>query len=233
MQPASNNKSKRKDTKINNYLNFLGILFLTIGITRFLVLLVTGNLRYFIWFSNHVMLLLGIGVLLRSRFLVSAELCIALIPETLWSLHFLTRVLFNKYLFGVSHYVFDEGINLITITALQHLLVVPFGLLAFWWLGASSKAWEGSLVHLALLWISGFLAGQEYNINCAFRCVWVSFRSLGTYTLVWFLMVFIMIVLSSLILQGLDFIKKRKDGPGVIFSSQGIHNRENLKIFVA
>ncbi len=205
--------------KKDRILNFLGILFLTAGIIRFIILIFTANWRHFFWLSNHVLLLLGIGVLMRNRFLVTAELCIALVPETLWTLDFLSKILFDKYLFGVTKYVFEQGLNFLTLSALQHLLIVPLGIIALWFLGVSDKAWKYSFIHASLLWPAGFLAGQEYNLNCIFRYCIVYFENLENYMIAWPVIVLIMIILSNFVLRGLNSIKKRfqpLDGPDEI-----------------
>lgn len=196
-------------TKKERILNFLGILFLTAGIIRLIILILTANLIHFFWFSNHVLLLLGIGVLMRNRFLVTAELCIALVPETLWTLDFLSKILFNKYLFGVTQYVFEQGLNLLTISTLQHLLIVPLGIIALWFLGVSNDAWKYSFIHASLLWIAGFLTGKEYNINCVFKNCIAYFENLEHYRIAWPVIVLIMIVLSNFALTGLNSIKER------------------------
>lgn len=196
-------------TKRDDILNFLGILFLAAGIIRLIILVSTADLMHFFWFSNHVLLLLGIGVLMRNRFLVTAELCIALVPETLWTLDFLSKILFNKYLFGVTQYVFEQPLSLQSITAFQHLLIVPLGLFALWFFNVPNDAWRYSFIHASLLWIAGFLAGQEYNINCVFKNCIVYFENLQNYMIAWPAIVLIMIILSNLALMGLNSIKKR------------------------
>jgi hypothetical protein len=203
---AKRNKQKNRQDRL---LNFLGILFLTAGIIRFIILILTANWRHFFWLSNHIMLLLGIGVLMRNKVLVTAELCIALVPETLWTLDFLSKILFGKYLFGVTKYVFEQGLNFLTVSTMQHLLIVPLGIIALWFLGVSSKAWKYSFIHASLLWLAGFLIGKEYNLNCVFKNCITYFENLQNYMIAWSVIVLIMIILSNLALTGLNSLKKR------------------------
>jgi len=204
-------KAKRRGLLLNS----LGIFFLAAGILRIIVLISLGDLRYFIWFSNNVLLVIGAGILMHSRLIVTAELCIALIPETLWSIDLIGKLLFNRYIFGVTGYVFEKGFALSAMSSLQHLLIVPLGLFALWFLGSSRDAWKFSFLHVSLLWIFGFLIGEKYNLNCVFHYCIGYFKDLNNYMLAWPLIVLFIILLSNLIIQALDFLKKKKYGPEV------------------
>ncbi len=194
-------KSILESKKARNLLNFIGVFFLITGILQYIIPVSEGNYAHFIWFSGHVTILLGVSILLRNRFVVTAELCIALIPETFWSIDFLGKVFFNKYILGVTQYIFEQKFNLVTLLNLQHLLIVPLGLVALWYIRMDKNGWKGSLVHMSALWVLGFAAGQSYNINCVFRSCMPSLENLSSYMVLWPVMVLTMIFISNVILQ--------------------------------
>lgn len=187
--------------KTRNILNFIGIFFLITGILQYVVPVSEGNYAHFIWFSGHVIILLGVGILLRNRFLVTAELCIALIPETFWSVDFLGKIFFNKYILGVTSYMFEQKFRIVTMLNLQHLLIVPFGLAALWHMRIDKNGWKGSLIHGLIIWILSLMAGQIYNINCVFRSCIPYLAGLSNYMILWPLIVFAIILLSNIVLQ--------------------------------
>ncbi|MFH1248738.1 MAG: hypothetical protein V1660_01145 [archaeon] len=189
-------------------LNFLGILFLITGILQFIVPWLDGNYTHFIWFSSHVIILLGVGILLRSRFLLTAELCIALIPETLWSIDFLGKLFSNKYFIGITQYMFEGKFDFVALVNLEHLLIIPLGLVAVWYLGRDKNGWKGSLIHVLVLWVIGLIAGPIYNINCIFKSCTLLFGNLSSYMILWPIIVFSMICLSNVILELFSLMKK-------------------------
>lgn len=194
-------KNVFESKKKRNLLNFIGIFFLVTGILQYVVPVSEGNYAHFIWFSGHVIILLGVSILLRNRFIVTAELCIALIPETFWSIDFLGKVFFDKYILGVTNYMFEQKFNFAILLNMQHLLIVPFGLIALWYMHMDKNGWKGSLIHVSSLWVLGFAAGQSYNINCVFRSCMPSLESLRNYMMLWPIMVLTMIFISNVILQ--------------------------------
>ena len=101
--------------KTGGIVDFLGVFLVITGVLQYIVPAATGNFVHFAWFSNHVIILLGIGIILRNRFLVTAELCIALIPETVWSVDFLGKVFFNTYLIGITRYMFEWKFDFVIV----------------------------------------------------------------------------------------------------------------------
>jgi hypothetical protein len=192
-------------------LNSIGIFFLITGVFQFIVPRLSGNYVHFAWFSSHVIILLGVAILLRSRFLLTAELCIALIPETLWSIDFLWKLFLNKYFIGITQYMFEQKFNFVILINLEHLLIVPLGLVALRYLCMDKNGWRGSLIHVLVLLVVGFIAGPTYNINCVFKSCIPIFENLGNYTILWPIIVFTMIFLSSIILDLFNFRKDKMD----------------------
>lgn len=124
--------------------------------------------QYVVWFCNHAMLIVGLSLLFKNRFWLTAMLNWAIIPVTLWAVDFLSKVLFGVFPFKVTDYLF-EGPFWLHVISLQHLITVPLMLYAMWLLGRPHKwAWTGTALHgMLLLFISYFFIRPDFNVLCA------------------------------------------------------------------
>lgn len=165
--------------------DILGIIFLFLGITPLLSFLLFSRAEYVFWFSNHAFLILGIAMLFQSRFWIFAELCLGFVPELLWSIDYLFRLISGKFLWGFTNYMFTDAgaFNWFHLYSLQHLLFVPASIYALYILGGPvKKAWAGSFLHMAVLWIISWILPAELNVNCVREyCAW----NVPCYPLVW------------------------------------------------
>lgn len=168
----------------------LGWLLMAVGVLPILTFLLFTRAEYVFWFSNHTFVVLGLAVLFRSRFWVLAELCIGLIPESMWSVDFLARLFTGEHVFGFTSYMFKNGaFDWLHLYSLQHILFVPAALYALYVLGGPEKgAWAGSLYHMIILWPLSFAFGTEFNLNCVFHDCGV-FGFLPHYQFTWPLLI--------------------------------------------
>ncbi len=180
-----------------------------IGITPAITFLLFGNAQYIVWFSNHTFIIIGIGLLLNSRFLVFAELCLGLLPEAYWSIDFISKLLTGKFLFGTTAYMFNNGsFDLVHLYSLQHLLFVPMALLALFWLGGPiKKAWIGSVVHMGILFFVSRLFPVKYNLNCVFNSSFLPVQFTKYYQIIWPIIILINIFLVYFVFM--KFFKKK------------------------
>lgn len=186
----------------------LGIICLLIGITPAITFLIFGNAQYIVWFSNHTFIIIGIALLLNSRFLVFAELCLGLIPEAYWSIDFLSKLLTGKFLFGTTAYMFTNGFNWVHLYSLQHLLFVPMIILALCILGGPIKrAWIGSLIHMSILFFVSRLFPVKYNLNCVFNSSFLPVHFTKYYQIIW--PIFILINIFLVYFVFMKFFKKK------------------------
>lgn len=204
-----------KEQKKNIALNIIFFIFLLIAINQVFVMLLTAkNFRYAFWFSDHVAFVLAIAVLMRKRAIVTGEMCIALIPETIWTLDFLGKILFNRFIFntvGVANYLFVEGAFVArwqNFSTLQHLFILPLGLLALWIMKADKNGWRFALIHAAALWIISFAIGSAYNVNCIFDPCALGIKKMGYYMIIWPLVIAFFIMASNLFLTKIFKEKK-------------------------
>jgi len=147
-----------------------GWLFLLIGLTPALTFFLWGNPQYFVWFSNHTFIILGLALLFRSPFWAFAELCLGALPELIWSADFLYTFFTGSQLWGFTSYMFtDSGFNWLHLYSLQHIVFVPAALYSMYLLGGPvKKAWIGSIFHGTAMWAASFAFTSDYNINCVY-----------------------------------------------------------------
>jgi hypothetical protein len=152
---------------------------------------------YFFWLCNHVPLFIGITIFFRSSFWLTAEISLLFIGSLNWSLDFLSKLIFDKYLLGSTAYIF-AGISAQSATSiLLHLSTLPLALLAFFIIHEKNKtAWKGSLLHMLILIPISFYFGLEYNLNCVLKsCVdWIP--TFSFYPIAFLVSYFILFVLS-------------------------------------
>lgn len=148
----------------------LGAVYILIGLMPLISNLLMGNAQYFLWFSNHTFLIMGIAVFFSSRWWVMAELSFGLIPEAVWCVDYFAKIFTGNYIWGFTDYMFNSNGGFVWQHAysLSHVLFIPAALFAMYALkGRINFAWVGSLIHgLAIYGISFLL--PVYNLNCVY-----------------------------------------------------------------
>ncbi|MEM4247172.1 MAG: hypothetical protein QXR48_00395 [Candidatus Woesearchaeota archaeon] len=169
--------------KKERVLNFLGWIFIALGLVSVITHVVFGNWRYAVWFCNHAMIISGLAIMYKNRFWLTAMLNWSLIPVSMWTIDFVSKVLFGIFPFGITQYMFEGPIQIIS---LQHLFTVPLMLYAMHLLGRPTKwAWLGTTAHGIILWIiSYFFITPDYNVNCAHQACTL-LKGLPYYVALW------------------------------------------------
>ncbi len=195
--------------KKERILNIIGIIFLILGIASLSrVFFTVATWQNVFWWCDHAVLIMGLAILFRNRFWLTAELNIALIPQFLWSIDFFSKLFFNKFIFGFTAYMF-EGHWAFKLLSYQHLFVFILALIALILLGnADKRAWIGSLIHGIFLFIAGLLIPAYYNINCVHKnCL--NFQA-EPYFLVWWALFIVMVLITNFILVKITKLFKDK-----------------------
>ncbi len=188
----------------------VGWLFILFGIVGIIINLYLGSVYNVIWLSNHLSLVLGVAFLYKSRVWISAELSIALIPELLWSIDFLGKLITGGFILGATEYMFNINYSpLMYYLSLSHLFIAPIALVGLWYLGGAVKAWKQACMHGVVLLFFSFAFMNGHNLNC-FRESCVPFITMSgiTYQVLWPILFFIFVVIpiNWLLVQ---WIKKR------------------------
>jgi len=146
-------------------LDILGYVLILFGLVGLVANIINNTFYNFIWFCNHMSILLGIAFLARSRVLMMAELSIALIPQLIWSIDFLGKLFFDIYIFNTANYMFAlEYQPVFYYLSLNHLLLIPVAIYGVWKLGKPVWAWKWSVVHGLILVPFSLIFG--HNLNC-------------------------------------------------------------------
>ncbi len=200
--------------KKNIFFDMLGyFMLLLFGMTVFVHHL-SHDLVYLFWFSNHTTLVIGLALLFRSRFWLTAEVALGLLPELLWIVDFVSARFFSYPIFGFTSYLFDPSYPLLQyLLALQHLFVLPLAIIALWFMHPQRGSYGGAFLHGVLLWFSGYLLRPQLNINCSYHAC-ISFFEHKAYLLFWPFLALGIIWLVYRILLWMDFSQKECTGKG-------------------
>lgn len=123
----------------------------------------------FLWFSDVALFLLVLALWLESRFLTSMAALAVLLPELLWSIEFLLRLITGIRLLGTCDYMFDPTRPLfLRALSLFHLALPPLLLWMLHRLGYESRG-KALQAQTLLAWIillaSYWISTPEQNIN--------------------------------------------------------------------
>ena len=99
---------------------YLALIILFFGVGGMLQYLISGRWQYIFWFCNHASIIIGILILLKNKYWLTAELSLALVPQLVWSIDFFGFLLFKKTIFGITDYVFGT-FTFQTFFSLQHI----------------------------------------------------------------------------------------------------------------
>lgn len=200
-------------------LNFMGIIFLILGISAIINTIYHEKigLAPIIWLCYIGIILISLAVLTRNSLLLLSQINILAIPLITWNIDFYSILIFNKSLFNIADYFFIAGPIIGKIITSQHLFTIPLSIYALYlmktdksyeWKIHKDYAWIISFLQVSLIFfITRIISNEEKNINCVFKsCIKVQF---GYYPLVWFSIFFIIIFITNLIIINLIFLKKK------------------------
>jgi hypothetical protein len=179
----------------NQILDIIGIVIIVLSLLRIYILITDSTYIHIFWLCNNIPLIIGISILFRSSFFLIAETSLLLVGSLNWSLDFLSKLFFDKYLLGSTSYIFtafsaDSGISI-----LSHLSILPLAIIAIFLIGKPEpKAWQLSLVHMIILVPASFYFGEFYNLNCLLKpCIsWLP--DFAIYTPLFFIIYFTIFV---------------------------------------
>lgn len=195
-------------------LRIIGGLLLIWAILSFFVGYSIGGFEQLLWFSYIGLFLTGIGVFFRKPYLVASELAILLIPAIFWNFDFFYHFFTGNSLFGITDYLFIRSEPILSdIVSYQHIFLIPLALISLWFMKLKrNDFWILSIIQVSVVFIViRLFTTPVNNIGCVYEsCLRISLGSFSviSYGLVWFLMFFTMIGISSIILINLPFLKK-------------------------
>ena len=185
------------------FLVLIGIFFIVISIIGIIINIVTKTPYNLVWFCNHTTLILGLAFLFRSSFWITAEINIGFFPQLLWSIDFLSKLIFNRFVFGFTDYMFSPHYHkALYILSWNHIFMLPIALIGLYLLDKPPKdAWKGSLIHGIILIPLSYIFAYGTNLNCLHESCLFFIPSNIFYKTLWLpLIMVIFIILMNYIL---------------------------------
>ena len=202
-------RKMKKNTKAI-LLDLLGAFFLIWGVVAISVSMYYQNPTQILYMCYIGLLLIGIGILTKRSFIIMSQVYILAIPLLIWDIDFLYQLILNKPLFGIRNYFFSEGHSIVgKIVSLQHLFTIPVAAYVAKQIGIKRKdAWKWSFAQITLVYIFvSLFSNPDINVNCIFNpCINIYFGL--PYRLTWFVIIFSMTFISSLLINLLVLKKK-------------------------
>ncbi|MEK6881007.1 MAG: hypothetical protein AABY22_15420 [Nanoarchaeota archaeon] len=200
----------------NRISKVIGIYFLSLGVFSILYsALVRKNPDQILWLCYIALVLFGFGILAKNKNLTVSQLSIQFFPLIVWNTDFFYEMITNKPLWGMTSYFFTPYHPLIAkFITLQHIYTIPLSLFAIYLIRTKErfnykKIFLISFIQMLAVFILGKLfTDPEKNMNCVFHAC-IPLISPIPYELLWFAVVFVIIVLSTIIFTSLPFLRKK------------------------
>jgi hypothetical protein len=122
-----------------------------------------------LWYSSTALLFTGVSLIIQNKKMLSIAFCAFFILESMWTISFLTGILFHKPLLGITDYMFDPSYAKRNFyTSMYHILISPSLLVAVLKIKPYYKwAWIWSMGIAAFLAVlTLFLVDPNEQINC-------------------------------------------------------------------
>jgi len=198
---------------LNHFFSLLGMIFILLGIMAIIESFISKNPLQILWFCYPCLILIGIGIFRKNTYLIISQLNILLIPIIIWNIDFFSIVFINKTIFGITDYLFQGKTAIISlIITSQHLFIIPISLLTIYFKKIKNKTpWKLSIIQITIFFIIiRLFTPIAMNINYAFY----PFNPIDKlipqqyYPTFWFLIFFIMILISNFFLTKLGNLNK-------------------------
>lgn len=126
--------------------------------------------KNFLWFSDIALILLVPALWFESALLFSMMAVGVLLPEAVWTISYLSGLLFRRPVTGLAGYMFDPALpRWLRGLSLFHLILPPLLIWGLWRLGYDSRALAlQTLLAWAVLPITWLVTDRDENINWVF-----------------------------------------------------------------
>lgn len=194
-------------------LNVIGFVLIAFFVFRLVCLIRDDMFVDILWLCNHVPLILGIAVLYRSSFWITAEISFLFFGAIGWIIDYLSKVIFDFHIFGSTDYLFPvANTEFFIVTSIIHLCTIPLGIISLFLIKKSVKgSWKGAILHGLILFPFAYLAGRENNINCLFESCTPNLFEIPFYSIVSVLGYFAFFVIP--LSKFLEFLLSKKKFP--------------------
>jgi len=129
-----------------------------------------------------------------------------------WTLDFLSKLIFNKHIFKVTAYVFENPFGIyVLIPILIHMFGTNLALLLTYKEKINSKVILYSLVYIIILYgVSLSYPPPDRNVNCVYEICGLTQYTFANYTFFWPALIFFLIVIPTHGIQYMLYSFSRK-----------------------
>ncbi len=120
-----------------------------------------------LWFCDMTAVILGTGLILRNRIMITLALVMAIPAQARWILDFFLEAVGSGA--GRTAMLFSYGLTVFWLSVNLHAIVIPISFYGVWKLGFARKALLPILIYgFILLTVSFLFTNPIENINCVF-----------------------------------------------------------------
>jgi len=192
-----------KDLTKKIILILIGIFLIAYGFLAMGFSIYRGTPDLIFWGCYIALLIIGIGAIKKSGYLIASQISIVAIYLIIWNIDFLYKLTTGTTLWGITDYFFTERLIIAQIITIQHLFILPLSLYAIYLTGLKSKDyWKVSFIEtIVILLLTVWLTNPEYNVNCVFRSCFPLLEGIPLYFLSWMALSIIMIGINNWIIN--------------------------------
>ncbi len=143
----------------------LSLLFLILGLTNLIAILLTAPYFTVFWFCSMTVWLFALGLYFRNNFLISSVVTASFIIELIWVIDMASFLLTGDLAFGVAQYLLEASLSRLIITFYHLFLLITPILIVFNMSKFHKYSWAGASAFLFLVSIITLLTTST-NINC-------------------------------------------------------------------
>lgn len=193
----------------NIFLNFFGIFYILISLLAFYNAIKYFSPQAILWISYFTFLILGIGILFRSSYLIGSQINIIFFPYIIWDIDFIYRLITSKSLLGITDYVFQQIPYTSLFVTIQHIIILPIAFISLYFIKfKENNFWIFSFFEISLIFIfTRILSDPSKNINCVFKNCLPFDIALDYYPFIWLGFYIFMILIVNLFLIKIKLFK--------------------------
>lgn len=175
--------------------------------------IVSGIPQTFVYFCNHIPIIIAFFLLFERYDYLKAIINIGLLIQMGWVLDFLSKLIFDFYIFGSTSYIFSESFNL---SIFLSILIHTTTLIPLFFIIRNKKTKLKTIYYsiaylLILFLVSIMFTNPIYDINCVHSACNVNFLQFENF--VWFYIpfaIFFLIIPTYLIQKKFEIDKNVK-----------------------
>ncbi|MBS3074672.1 hypothetical protein J4447_04470 [Candidatus Pacearchaeota archaeon] len=192
----------------NIILNITGVIILLVGVIGIFNAFYFNRIYDIFWFCYIGMILLGLGIIIRNIPLIKSQMYILLIPDVIWVIDFLVRLLSGRSFLGIVDYFFRETNVLVKIVSLQHVYLLPLVIAAVFLIGkpirTNNKGVLISVIEITFIYLTTLIfTSPSSNVNCVYRFCSESPWTNPFYPLIWYSAALIMVFMTRAVVNKL------------------------------